>query len=729
MRGRALVLLLCVPVAAAGCRNQAAPQPPAAARSNIVLVTVDTWRADRLGAGISPALDRLAASGIRFTAARTAAPLTLPAHATVLTGLLPPAHGVRVNGLDRLSDAHPTVARLLKNAGYRTAAFVGAFVLDRRFGLAQGFDTYDDQIPRDPRAAERLDAERPASAVVDRAIAWLDQNLSATPPASPAPPALPALPAPFFIWVHVYDPHAPYSPPPEFIDRVERLGTGGETKEQVAYDGEIAYADAQLARLFDRLQTLPRSDRTIIIVAGDHGEGLGEHGERTHGMLLYDSTLRVPLVIVAPGHRSESHDEAVSLVDVAPTILAAAGVGRLETMAGRDLLKEAGRGEAGQKRDLYGETEYPRAAGWSPLRALTDGRWLTITAGDATELYDLQNDPQERHNGAGGSPSIAHAMRARIETIAAAAKQMPPSTMNRETGERLRALGYVATGAQSAAPPDAPNPADRIDAWNQFEQGLDALNRQRPDSLRLLERLAREHPESPVFQATAARALKEAGKLNQALDAYRTAVRRWPSDATLYHDLAVAARDAADTSAAPAARALREEAARAERAALTLAPDSALAHNGLGLLAIDQGQPQAAVAEFERASTLDPTNASYLANLGNARRAAGDRAGAEQAYRQAMAISDRAADAANGLGVLLVESQRPAEAVPWFERALASAPGFVEARLNLGIALQESGQPARAVEQYRQVLSARGAAREKQAAAKLLASLGTGRSR
>jgi len=477
--------------------------------------------------------------------------------------------------------------------------------------------------------------------------------------------------------------------------------------------------------------------------------------------------LKVPLVIVAPGRGAEIHDEPASLVDVAPTILAAAGVRRPETMMGRDLLKDVGPGEvrlkpdptdnrdkaagnavdngrvrlqlATPKRteggpDLYSETEYPRAAGWSPLRALTDGRWMTISAGDETELYDLQNDPEELHNAAGSSSSIAHAMRARLEKIGsvpagAAGDKRAGTAMSQDTEERLRALGYVAAGAQSAAAGNAANPAARIDAWNQFEEGLDALNRQRPGARHTLERLAREHPESPVFQATAARALKEAGKLNQALAAYRTAVRRWPSDATLYHDLAVAARDAADTSAAPAARALREEAARAERAALTLAPDSALAHNGLGLLAIDRGQPQAAVAEFERASTLDPTNASYLANLGNARRAAGDRAGAEQAYRQAMAISDRAADAANGLGVLLVESQRPAEAVPWFERALASAPDFVEARLNLGIALQESGQPARAVEQYRQVLSARGAAREKQAAAKLLASLGTGRSR
>src|SRR4051812_19633206 len=177
----------------------AKPSPP-----NILLVTIDTFRADRVGAGIAPAIDRLAASGTRFTAARTAVPLTLPSHTTIHTGLLPPAHGVRENGIDTLAATHQTVATLLKGVGYDTAAFVGAFVLDHRFGLAQGFDTYDDQIPRDPEATDRLEAERPASAVIDRALAWLNHEPSAISH------------QPFFLWVHLYDPHAPYNPPPEF---------------------------------------------------------------------------------------------------------------------------------------------------------------------------------------------------------------------------------------------------------------------------------------------------------------------------------------------------------------------------------------------------------------------------------------------------------------------------------------------------------------------------------
>ena len=230
-------------------------------------------------------------SSLRFTSARTAVPLTLPSHAAIMTGLLPPRDGVRDNGVDTLSTGHPTIARLLREAGYRTAAFVGAFVLDHRFGLAQGFDTYDDQIARDPNASERLEAERPASEVVDRAIAWLERTNDRGPGTDQAPGTTHR--APFFVWIHLYDPHAPYTPPARFAART-----------RTPYDGEVAFADEQIARVFEWLRAHGQTDRTLIVVSGDHGEGLGDHGERTHGMLLYDSTLRVPLIVAAPGQRT-----------------------------------------------------------------------------------------------------------------------------------------------------------------------------------------------------------------------------------------------------------------------------------------------------------------------------------------------------------------------------------------------------------------------------------------
>jgi len=694
-----------VAILSASCRGRPA-EPP---RPNILLITIDTWRADRLGVGVSPALDRLAASAVRFTAARSAVPLTLPSHTTILTGLLPPRHGVRENGIDQPDATYPTVATLLKAAGYSTAAFVGAFVLDRRFGLARGFDTYDDQIPRDPNATERLEAERPASVVVDRALAWLkvwDQG-PRTPDQGPKTKDQ----GPFFVWLHLYDPHAPYDPPP---------GVAVHTTSR--YDAEIAYTDAQIARVLQWLHGGALEDRTMVIVGGDHGEGLGDHGEQTHGMLLYDSTLRVPLIIAAPGKKAEQRPEAVSLADIAPTLLRAAHVTPPTEMQGRDLMAE-GR----LKSDAtYSETEYPRVAGWAPLQALTDGRWKTIRAGAASEVYDLQSDPQEAHDLASSQPNVVTAMSTRIGAIRAAGGAQGSRHLSLEAEQRLRSLGYVASSASSAVDEGkAANPAGRMADWTAFEEALSALNTDPRRALPALEALARREPDAQLFQTTYARALKEAGQLDRALVIYRAAARRWATDPIVLHDFAVAAREAAERASGTVANALREEATRAEQAAITLAPSSATAHNGLGLLSADADRPREAAAEFQRATEIDPNNASYWANLGNARRALGDRGGAEQAYRRALDVDAREADAANGLGVLLVDAQKPAEAVAWFERATAAAPDFVEARLNLGIALQQSGQPARAADTYRSVLAAPPKyKRERDAAAKLLASLG-----
>ena len=259
-----LVLLL------AACNRT--PPPAPIQKPNVLLITVDTLRADRVGRGLTPALDELAARGTRFTAARSTAPLTLPSHASIMTGTLPPENGVRVNGAALAT--RPTLARSFKDAGYQTGAFVGAYVLDRRFGLSGGFDTYDDRVQRDPSGAARLEAERRGDIVVDAALKWLGGR-SGTP---------------FFAWVHLYDPHAPYNPPQEFLAKA-----GGKP-----YDGEVAFADAQVGRLVDFLRSSGQIDRTIVVVTGDHGEGLGDHGEETHGMLAYDSTLRVPLILVLP---------------------------------------------------------------------------------------------------------------------------------------------------------------------------------------------------------------------------------------------------------------------------------------------------------------------------------------------------------------------------------------------------------------------------------------------
>lgn len=664
--------------------NRAAPAAPSIGPPNVLLITIDTLRADRVGRGLTPAIDGLAARGVRFTGARSTVPLTLPSHASIMTGTLPPENGVRVNGVTLAT--RPTLARAFRTAGYRTGAFVGAYVLDRRFGLSGGFDTYDDRVQRDASGAARLEAERRGDSVIDAALQWLGGR-SGTP---------------FFAWIHLYDPHAPYNPPQAFLAKA-----GG-----YAYDGEVAFADAQVARLLDWLRTSGQAGRTIIAVTGDHGEGLGDHGELTHGMLAYDSTLRVPLIIagpgpvpaITPGTAGATIADAVSLADLAGTLLHAA---RLPVPAG---MRE---GPLTGNREAYAETAYPRTAGWHDLAALAFDQWKLVLSSE-TELYDATSDPGETRNLASQKPALVDGARKRVMDLHTAKAPAAPSAVSSYAAERLRALGY-ASGAAAPANDAAPNPAKQIAAWNTFERELSRLSEgDARGALPGLAKLARAYPDAPVFQATYARALKDTGRAQQAVDIYRRLVARWPGDAAMYHDLAVAAT-AAGMSA---------EAARAEEAALTLQPSNAAASNGLGLILIEHGSRAEALKAFERAVTDDPTNATFWTNLGNARRDAGDPTRAEQAYRRALEADPRSADAANGMGVLLVQVHRASEAIRWFEQALAGAPTFTEARLNLGIAYQESGNRDKAIEMYRRVLAeASAGSKEHSAAAELLAGL------
>jgi choline-sulfatase len=654
---------------------------PTKGRSNIVLITIDTLRADRLRRGFTPAIDRLALSGARFDAARTVVPLTLPSHVTIMTGQLPLVHHVRENGVVFKPGPAP-LARILHDAGYRTGAFVGAYVLNRVFGLAEGFDVYDDRVPRDPNLGRQLEAQRRGGEVVDAALAWLRD-----------------IQQPFFLWVHLYDPHAPYDPPAEYLAMA-----GGH-----GYDGEVAYADAQVGRVVAALQAKGLLATTVLAVTGDHGEGLGDHGEQSHGILAYDSTLRVPLIVAGPGVAPRIVDRPVSLVDLAPGLLAIADV-RPGGATAAPLLS------ADKRDDIYAETEYPRQAGWHPLRVLADERWKLILSSEA-ELYDLSTDAGESTSLAPGRASIVASMSMRLRDLEATSTSTPQPALPPDAAERLRALGYV-SGSQSipgTGDSRSANPARSIDAWVRFEHALSDVTEGRArGAVPVLEELAGRFPDARLFTATYARALTDTGSAAAAATIYKAAVRRWPREASLYHDLAVAARAAGDAA----------EAVRAEQAALALDGSSASALNGLGLLYADAGRPADAAAAFERATKQDPGNAGYWANLGNARRASEALVGAEAAYRRALDVDPAQADAANGLGVLLVQRDDVGGAIPWFERALAGRPDFAEARLNLGIAYQESGNRDRAIATYRKVLAETPPrSREHRAAARLIAAL------
>ncbi len=668
---RKLVVLLGV-LAAGGAWLWLARDRPEPAAANLVLITIDTLRADRLNQATMPALTRAAADARRFTHARTTAPLTLPAHASIMTGLLPPDHGARDNGAT-VPAAHATLARTLRAEGFRTGAFVSAFVLDRQFGLAEGFEVYDAGVARDPRAPLRLEAERAGSATVDAAIAWLHAREGGER---------------FFLWVHLFEPHAPYP--------------GG-------YDTDVAAADAHAARLLDAIARAPGGASTAWIVAGDHGEALGSHGEATHGMLLYDATLRVPLVAGGPGMTAAVDASPVSLIDIAPTALRWLGFTPPAAMRGVDL-----RTPRPADRDVYSETMYPRAAGWQGLSALSGDRWKIIRS-SAPELYDVAADPAETTNVAGAHAQTAQAMAgaaAKIAETAPAAAAAPSA----DAQARLRALGYV-SGAPAAQTDmeGAPHPAREIASWSAFERALTLVAQGRAaGALDDLARLSARYPSGRVFQTTYAQALQDTGDLTRALALRRAIVAAHPGDAMLLQDLAVTARMAGDA----------DEARRAGEAALALEPGNAAALNGLGLVHADAGRAGDAARAFEQAAARDAGNASYWTNLGNARRALGRGAEADAAYRRALGIAPAHADALNGLGTLLVQAGRAGDAVPLFQRAIAADGSLLEARLNLGIAYQESGRLSDAAATYRDVLTrARPATREHTAATALLAAI------
>jgi choline-sulfatase len=614
---------------------------------NVLLITLDTFRADRLGAK-TPNLARLAAEGIRFENAQSPVPLTLPAHATILSGLLPLHHGLRNNGAGAFPEDKETLATLFAGTGYRTAAFVGAFVLDRRFGLDRGFETYDDDIARDPASDVTLEAERRASDVVDRAVAWLRTTDS----------------RPAFTWVHLWDAHAPYAPPAPFEQR---------------YDGEIAYVDAQLGRL---LAAIDRTN-TIVVVAGDHGESLGEHGELTHGLLLYQTTLHIPLLITGPELKPHAVREPVSSVDIAPTLAALAGL-TMPKGDGRDLADALRDGDAIADADLYAETQYPLTFGWSELAALRRGN-LKLIAGPAAELFDLQRDPRETTNVLANERRPFRDLTARLDTLRATAVASTQATVDEETKAKLASLGYIAPGpaTKSSADPKAMAPL-----FFQFEKALAAK-----DETSLAE-LVRRDPANPVFRSTLARFQRERGATKDAVALYRQAVALTPNDADAWYNLGVAASECCD----------RGEAREALTTAARLDPKRAAAHNALGVLEMEAGEGEAAVLTFQRAIDSDPRDARGWNNLGNGLRALGRIDEAETAYRKATTLAPAYADPFNGLGVLLVQQRLPREALTYFDTAIRNQPDFYEAQLNRGIALQEAGDKVAAAAQYRALL-------------------------
>jgi choline-sulfatase len=562
------------------------PQQPASATPtarNLLLVTIDTLRADRVGAygykaARTPRIDALAARGARFDAAFSSAPITLTSHATIMTGRYPPGHGARHNGM-RLDPGVPTIADALRQSGFATAAFVAAFPLDARFGLNKGFETYSDRMPRG--AQGRPANERPGRVVVDEALAWLNEHRGRR----------------FFLWVHLFEPHAPYGDPSDRRPVAAR------------YDDEVAEADRQVARLIEALGA--DSSATLIAVASDHGEAFGEHGEISHSVFVYDTTLRVPLIVAGPGIAPVVVHDAVGLVDLAPTLLSR--VGPIKFDADGIDLSGALAGRPIASRDLYAESFAPLLDfGWSPLRAIRSGEFKYIAA-PKPELYRVSSDNGETQNLADTDKARSAALDDRVQRISAATL-----TTNRpqdpETAARLQALGYV-SGNSATANGTRPDPKDKRELAARLAE-VTSGELQGTALRDALERILAEDPANPQAHLRLGYVLVDARDCPGAERHFAQAIAGHLPGADAY--LGLAGCQAASRRFDAAAATLQQ----AEAAE----PGNPVVIANRGVLLSDSGRPIEAVPLLQRAVALDPGFDEARFNLALAHLRAGHKA-------------------------------------------------------------------------------------------------------
>lgn len=633
---------------ASGCRKEATPKAPA----NVLLVTLDTLRADRLGCygyalAETPHLDRLAAEGARFDQALSQVPLTLPSHSTILTGLFPMGHGVRDNGTYRLSGEEVTVAEILKERGYDTAAFVSSFVVDSRFGLAQGFDTYfdfDDEPGASREAMRGLSGvQRVGGETASRAIEWLRHERS----------------KPFFVWVHLYDPHSPYEAPEPY----------GSRFADRPYDGEVAYTDSIVGRL---LEAIPVDD-TLVVVAGDHGESLGEHGEEYHSWFIYDATLRVPLIVRFPGvvRKETVIEDQVRLADIAPSVLDLLGVPDegSPAMQGKSFASWFSGGER-DPRPAYAESLVANLQfGWGKLRAIRERGFKYIKA-PRPELYDLGRDPGETRNLVEERPEIARDLDGRLsrmeDDLERAGASGASQAVDAETLRKLQSLGYVASSAPAAGNEDlaAVDPKDRIEVYKDFSTGLsdamDALDGGDPDeAIRLLEPLARSVPSHHLVHYHLGQAFFRKQSYERAAAELELALSLAPKFSQARSDLAeIYVR----TGSADRAVALLNE-------GLSEQPENALFRFVLGFAYHRERRFDEALDAYRRARELEKTYPPLLSNMAALYLQTGRPDLGVDRLRELVTVDPSNALAWNNLGLALVQSGRLEEAGEPFQKA------------------------------------------------------------
>ncbi len=668
---------------------------------NVLLVTIDTWRADALGASGSgkvstPNLDRLASLGTRFDFAHAHAVITLPSHASILTGLYPYQHGVRENAGFRLQPSTSTLATMLRKGGTATGAFVGSFALDSRFGLNAGFDNYDEHYGKSNVNAGFEMPERRGDAVVAAATHWIAQQKGR-----------------WFAWVHLFDPHAPYRPPPPF-DR--------EYADH-RYYGEVAYTDSVLASLFDAARDASGRP-TLVVVTGDHGEGLGDHGEMTHGLFAYEATLNVPLIVaqvdrstpawsgtaakgVAEARRSEA--EAASFaggvpetsvaqsssfagqvshtparhVDIVPTILDALSLPLPGGLPGRTLLS----GSADSRGASYFEAVSASLnRGWAPLTGVLSGREKFISL-PLPELYDLATDRQESNNLVDSAPDRRRVLEATLKQFGASA----PGIRVAEGGEsraRLQALGYVTGSApRKDRYTDEDDPKRLVGVDQQLRRAIELYELKQPQAaIPLYRQVIAERPTMEVAYTQLAMLQWELGQPGDAIATLRDAVRAGIGSTPVRSRLGTYLAETGNVK--EALPLLRQ---------VTADDESDLdALNALGIAEGRAGQPREAAATFERILRLDPSNTMAIENLGSIALTEGRWNDARVLFTRALEADPSSTQAHNGLGVVEMKAGNRRAAIDHWRQAVARDPENFDALYNAATELVNDGRPAEA---------------------------------
>ncbi len=623
-----------------------AAQTPEESAPNVVLITIDTLRVDHLGCyGYkqikTPNIDGLAADGTLFARAFTTVPVTLPSHTAMLTGTYPMLSGMHDFSGNKLNPQQPTLATVLKQSGYATGAVIAAAVLDSRFGLNNGFDFYYDHFDFNRLEEANLDEmERPGNLVADRALDWLGKNSQKK----------------FFLWMHLYDPHFPYRPPEPYAHEYATH----------PYDGEIAFADEQVGRLLRFLKDKGLYQNTVIVLSGDHGESLGEHGEKTHGFFIYNATMHVPLMIRLPGKSAPlTVLDPVSLVDLMPTVLAAAGVEIPSQVQGRSLLPAIRGEKADHERSVYGETFLPRIHfNWSELRGAENAKYHFIDA-PRPELYDVTNDPGEVHNLLPDKKAVGEEMSAKLAGLIrdnSAGKEMAQKTgLDPALMERLKALGYAGFsggGDLTITNRDLPDPKDRVATYELISDAIaDSQHGRYPQSIEKLKEVLKTEPQSvPAHYLL--------GK-----NYYRS-------------------------------RMYAEAVAELQKT-VQLSPDSSLPVFDLGMAQARAGQFDSAIGTLRRALQLDSTNFEAAYNLGVAYIQKNDLPAAAEAFRQSIAVNPDLARTHRALGETLLYQDKLDEALAELRRAVELAPDEPSVHESLAKALAAKGLTAEAEQEMR----------------------------